>query len=152
VAGYVRQRCSALPTVNGDNAQRHLLPPFASQIARAKIGTVFPGAIPNAELIDRIIDSLTPFGFNRTSSLVATALCCDEVNRPLENALRKAFGQYFNMGGLAGFAFGGVTSFGTMARRIPKGGACVRAQKCNVCACYKGFVFLLGCTIRLTFA
>jgi hypothetical protein len=56
---------------------------------------------------------------------VATSLCCDEVNRPLEDELHKSFGDHFNMGGLAGFPFGGVTSFGAMAHHIPDGGSCL---------------------------
>mmetsp|Transcript_8195 Transcript_8195/g.22248 ORF Transcript_8195/g.22248 Transcript_8195/m.22248 type:complete len:197 (-) Transcript_8195:265-855(-) len=35
------------------------------------------------------------------------------------------FNQNFHMGGLAGFAFGGVTSFGAMAAHIPQNGHCL---------------------------
>jgi hypothetical protein len=41
----------------------------------------------------------------------------------LEQDLTKHFGQHFSMGGLAGFPFGGVTSFGAMAAHIPDGGS-----------------------------
>jgi hypothetical protein len=72
----------------------------------------------------KITSTLTPYGYG-TSSLVATSLCCDEVNRALEHDLQQVFGDTFSMGGLAGFAFGGVTSFGAMAAHIPDGGSCL---------------------------
>lgn len=68
--------------------------------------------------------SLSGYGYGKTT-LVATSLCCDEVNRPLEKALAGAYDEPFVMGGLAGFPFGGVTSFGAMAHHIPDGGSCL---------------------------
>jgi hypothetical protein len=67
---------------------------------------------------------LIPYGYG-SNSLVATSLCCDEVNRPLEKELAKQYDEPFVMGGLAGFPFGGVTSFGAMAHHIPDGGSCL---------------------------
>jgi hypothetical protein len=84
----------------------------------------FPGAMTNNELIKRLSERLDPYGYGRTT-LVATSLCCDEVNRPLEKALTKQYDEPFVMGGLAGFPFGGVTSFGAMAHHIPDGGSCL---------------------------
>ena len=68
---------------------------------------------------------LSNYGYGSTTTLVATSLCCDEVNRPLEKALASAYDEPFVMGGLAGFPFGGVTSFGAMAHHIPDGGNCL---------------------------
>ena len=68
--------------------------------------------------------ALEKYGFGETS-LVATSLCCDEVNRTLETDLSKMYGSYFSMGGLAGFPFGGITGFGAMASHIPDGGSCL---------------------------
>jgi hypothetical protein len=93
-------------------------------ISQARIATAFPGAVSNAELMKRLNDRLTPYGYG-SNSLVATSLCCDEVNRPLEKALAKQYDEPFVMGGLAGFPFGGVTSFGAMAHHIPDGGSCL---------------------------
>ena len=84
----------------------------------------FPGAITNAEFIKNVNDRLKKYGYG-SNSLVATSLCCDEVNRPLEKDLAKAYDEPFVMGGLAGFPFGGVTSFGAMAHHIPDGGSCL---------------------------
>jgi hypothetical protein len=72
----------------------------------------------------RLGERLGPYGYG-SNSLVATSLCCDEVNRPLEKELAKQYDEPFVMGGLAGFPFGGVTSFGAMAHHIPDGGSCL---------------------------
>jgi len=70
-------------------------------------------------------NTLSRFGYGETT-LVATALCCcDEVNHPLVEEMEYDFGQTFTMGGLAGFAFGGLASFGAMTHHIPDGGSCL---------------------------
>lgn len=97
--------------------------PFA-QSTLAKIGAAFPGAQANADLLKKIRAALAPYGYGSTT-LVATSFCCDEVNRPLEEDLQNVYGQSFSMGGLAGFPFGGITSFGAMAKHIPDGGSCL---------------------------
>jgi hypothetical protein len=75
-------------------------------------------------LVSKVTGALKEYGFGK-SSLVATALCCDEVNRVLEKDFAPHYNDNFSMGGLAGFAFGGVTSFGAMAHHIPDGGSCL---------------------------
>ena len=89
-----------------------------------KLQSCFPGALPNKDIVERVTSALKKFNYGRTS-LLATSLCCDEVNRDLEKAFINAFGDNFSMGGLAGFAFGGVTSFGAMAHHIPQDGSCL---------------------------
>ena len=84
----------------------------------------FPGALSNDDLMKKLNERLSPFGYG-SNSLVATSLCCDEVNRPLEKSLAKSYDEPFVMGGLAGFPFGGVTSFGALlsqrrSQRRPK--------------------------------
>jgi hypothetical protein len=91
---------------------------------QAKLSLAFPGALSNANLVKKVTTTLAKYGYGSTS-LVATSLCCDEVNRPLEKALSQAYEEPFVMGGLAGFPFGGVTSFGAMAHHIPDGGSCL---------------------------
>lgn len=90
----------------------------------AKLQVAFPNALSNDDLIDKAHNLLQDYGYGK-STLVATSLCCDEVNRPLEEDLHDAFGDHFSMGGLAGFPFGGVTGFGAMAHHIPDGGSCL---------------------------
>jgi len=81
----------------------------------------FPGALTNQELVAMIDATISENGFDRETTLVATSLCCDEVNRPLETDLAGVFTNNFNMGGLAGFPFGGVVAFGAMSAHIPDG-------------------------------
>jgi hypothetical protein len=70
----------------------------------------FPRAVTNAELVDKVSGALAPYGFGG-STLVATSLCCDEVNRVLDLDFGKKYNINFSMGGLAGFAFGGTCRF-----------------------------------------
>ena len=92
----------------------------------SKLRDAFPGALPNDVLLERLGRRLAPYGFSMDTTLVASSLCSDEVNRPLEEACRRYYGdRYFAMGGLAGFPFAGVTGFGAMASHIPDGGHCV---------------------------
>lgn len=83
------------------------------QATAEKLKEVFPKALTNKELVYFIKKNLKSHGYNN-KSLVATSLCCDEVNRVLENDLKNVYGSYFSMGGLAGTPFGGVTAFGAM--------------------------------------
>lgn len=84
----------------------------------------FPKAVTNQDLVDKVEVALEKYGYGE-NSLVATSLCADEVNRVLENDFSKIYADNFSMGGLAGFPFGGVTSFGAMASHIPDGGSCL---------------------------
>ena len=88
-----------------------------------KVKEVFPGALSNAELVNKVSQTLESNGFKSKETLVATSLCCDEVNRPLELAFDEKYDTNFNMGGLAGFPFGGAVSFGAMSAHIPDGGS-----------------------------
>jgi Limiting CO2-inducible proteins B/C beta carbonyic anhydrases len=95
-----------------------------SQTTVVKVMAAFPKALSNAALINKVVSILAPYGIGR-STLLCTSMCCDEVNRPFEKDLQAAFGNYFRIGGLAGFAFGGATAFGEMAAHIPDGGSCL---------------------------
>lgn len=75
-------------------------------------------------MVNKVKGALGRFGYGK-NTLLATSFCCDEVNRPLEEDLAAVYGQQFNMGGLAGFPFGGVTGFAAMAKHIPDGGSCL---------------------------
>ena len=83
------------------------------QATGERLKEVFPKALTNKELVHFIRKNLKAHGYG-SNSLVATSLCCDEVNRVLENDLKGTYGSYFSMGGLAGTPFGGVTAFGAM--------------------------------------
>ena len=91
-----------------------------------KASEVFPGLM-TANVLSQKLDLVLKdkANFTRESTLLATSLCCDEVNREFEDSLRDIYGCNFSMGGLAGFAFGGITSFGAMAHHIPTNGSCL---------------------------
>lgn len=89
------------------------------------VKATYPGALDNAALAKKVIPALEKYGYNKKNTLVATSLCCDEVNRELEKEFAKVYGDNFSMGGLAGFPFCGKTSFGAMAHHIPEDGSCL---------------------------
>mmetsp|Transcript_22944 Transcript_22944/g.35095 ORF Transcript_22944/g.35095 Transcript_22944/m.35095 type:complete len:583 (+) Transcript_22944:75-1823(+) len=108
-------------------SQRELIPPgeeLTSTVSK-RINEHFSGAITNETFANKLDDMLKGHGYAKDRTLLATSLCCDEVNRDLEDHLAEKFNDNFSMGGLAGFAFGGVTSFSAMASHIPHGGSCV---------------------------
>lgn len=90
-----------------------------------KVASIFPRALPNKNFLENLSYILKENGFSRKNTLVATSLCCDEVNRTLETELKKIYGDHFAMGGLAGFPFGGVSAFIDMAHHIPTNGHCL---------------------------
>ena len=79
----------------------------------------------NEDLLMGVTDQLSKKGFAKDTTLVASSLCSDEVNRPLEETFLQYYGNHFAMGGLAGFPFSGVTGFGAMASHIPDNGNCL---------------------------
>ena len=88
-----------------------------------KINQEFPGALTGKELATHIQTTLQTNGYEDSKTLLSTSLCCDEVNRELEREFTKIYNYNFSMGGLAGFAFGGVTSFGAFAHHIMDDGS-----------------------------
>ncbi len=89
-----------------------------------KIQTTFPTAYKSGDLVSKVQNILSSHGYKNETTLFATSLCCDEVNRELEVEFTNIYNYNFSMGGLAGFPFGGVTSFGAMAHHIPDDGSC----------------------------
>lgn len=104
--------------------QPSIAPPEDSTVINT-IKDAFSGAIQSDTLATHVKSVLSKHGYIDEKTLIATSLCCDEVNRELEKDLTSIYNYNFNMGGLAGFAFGGVTSFGAMAHHIPDGGSCI---------------------------
>ena len=101
----------------------------APNLTLRKIQEDFPGAITSKNLASCIRTILQrEEEYTNATTLLATSLCSDEVNRKLEGDLTKIYSSKsnynpnFNMGGLSGFAHGGVTSFVAMAGHIPNGG------------------------------
>lgn len=97
----------------------------SSSYVEHAVKSTYPGALDNTTLTERVKLALKKHGYNKDNTLVATSLCCDEVNRELEKEFAKVYGDNFSMGGLAGFPFCGKTSFGAMAHHIPEDGSCL---------------------------
>lgn len=85
---------------------------------------LFPGSMPYPTLLQYISNVLTTtLGYNLSTTLVATSLCGDELNRPLEKQLSDLVGSpNYSLGGLAGCPFGGATAFKKMKLHIPDQG------------------------------
>jgi Limiting CO2-inducible proteins B/C beta carbonyic anhydrases len=80
-----------------------------SKAKQDKIAEVFPGSLKNKDLVVRVKRALRKYDFG-SDSLLVTSLDPDEVNRVLEKDFGYAFKEDYNMGGLAGFPFGGVST------------------------------------------
>jgi len=61
-------------------------------------------------------------GFNKENTLVATSLCADEVNAPIVDAMNGMFNKPFNLGGLAGVPFVGLSGLGACLSHVPADG------------------------------
>eukprot|EP00980_Cylindrotheca_fusiformis_P009646 scaffold2134_cov93-Cylindrotheca_fusiformis.AAC.8 len=86
----------------------------------ATVKRIFPGAIDNYALVKHVTSILfEEKGYTKSSTLLATSLCCDEASRQLEDDFEEAYGRNFNLGGLAGFPWAGQTGFAAMAHHIP---------------------------------
>mmetsp|Transcript_17674 Transcript_17674/g.24929 ORF Transcript_17674/g.24929 Transcript_17674/m.24929 type:complete len:263 (+) Transcript_17674:43-831(+) len=89
------------------------------------LNAAFPGSLTGKSLASSVQKCLSAQGYKNETTLLAMSLCCDEVNRELESYFKEIYAENFSMGGLAGFPFGGVTSFGAMAHHIPEDGSCL---------------------------
>lgn len=94
--------------------------------------TKFPGVVTTHQLARSLDVILNQKGFAKKTTLLATSLCCDEVCREMEDELRLKFGENYSFGGIAGFPFGGCTSFGALCRHIPIGGNCILVHASHV--------------------
>jgi len=130
---YIEEKKDEDIMVKYDSSSNLGVPPSLSLIGKwcqdptvtNTIASKFPGAVKSADLAKLIKSVLHDNGFDDAKTLLATSLCCDEVNREMEQDFTSMYKYNFSMGGLAGFAFGGVTSFGAMAHHIPDDGSCL---------------------------
>lgn len=110
--------------------------------AMEHVSSAFEGAIPDHRLAKAANKILEPLGFNEANTMLATSLCCDEVCRDLEDEFRSIYGSNHNMGGIAGFPFGGATAFGAMCHHIPEqpNGRCIILYGPHVGVDYDGVI------------
>jgi Limiting CO2-inducible proteins B/C beta carbonyic anhydrases len=67
-----------------------------SKATISKIESVFPGALKNKDLVSKVSSTLNKHGYGK-SSLVATSLGADEINRVLEKDFAKAYNHNFHV-------------------------------------------------------
>lgn len=91
------------------------------------IGKHFPGAMTNLTLVKALGSVLRERGYPQENTLAACCVCSDEINRFIDGSLEEhvACMPPFNLGGLAGFPFTGVTGFGAYSHHVPTGGMLV---------------------------
>jgi Limiting CO2-inducible proteins B/C beta carbonyic anhydrases len=79
----------------------------------AQIHKWFPGAMVSHDVVRHIQDTLAPhdYNFKRDTTVLATSLCCDKINRPFQQELLAMYDHHCRLGGLAGVPFGGVAAF-----------------------------------------
>ena len=85
----------------------------------------FPNARVVSDLAEITNKALESRGFTAENTLFAASVCPDEINHVYNNLpqmLAIAWGECFQMGGLAGVPFCGQTGFGAFAAHIPDDG------------------------------
>ena len=90
----------------------------------------YPNAIPAPDFRQKVLEVLLKEGFeDPTKILLAVSLCSDDVNAVHDQDVtwaRKHFSRHllgpFELGGLAGYPFGGLTGISTIAHHIPDDG------------------------------
>ena len=83
----------------------------------------YPNAVPSSDFILNIYKSLAPYSLTPNKIMLAHSICSDDVNAieyPEEG--RQMLGP-FNLGGLNGYPFTGLTGMGAFAHHVPEHGA-----------------------------
>jgi hypothetical protein len=65
---------------------------------------------------------LADFGMTPQNTLLATALCRDEINQQSIQELAYDWGEHFDLAGLAGFLSAGITALRAYQSHVPEGG------------------------------
>lgn len=117
------QACSApssnRETVNQDNSFEAL--PTTAVLA---IQSKFPGAVPYKQGIDSLFKHLNGLGINTKSMLWGQSICVDDITNTKDKLSPEIKGP-FNIGGLAGLPFTGVTGVDAFAHHIPEDGTAI---------------------------
>lgn len=87
----------------------------------------FPGSLPNSAVALRVASALKDRGYTDTNTLFGSSLCSDEINdtadsivADLQNKLQ--VDGVFNLGGLGGLPFVGITGMGAFLSHCPEQG------------------------------
>ena len=90
-------------------------------IQQDKIMNYFPNAITNTKLIEYINEKK----LNKDKTHFNLSICCDEINHEksdLPDLCRELLGEVFQMGGLGGIPFAGITGLGATLNHVPTDG------------------------------
>jgi hypothetical protein len=84
----------------------------------------FPGALPNSALALRVSAALRDRGYTRTNTLFGSSLCSDEINDTAESLVGDFLNKLgvegvFNLGGLGGLPFVGISGMGAFTSHCP---------------------------------
>lgn len=88
-----------------------------------KVRQYYPGAVASNDFVLNIYKSMAPYGLSPEKIMLAHSLCSDDVNAieyPEEG--KKMLGP-FNLGGLNGYPFTGLTGMAAFSHHIPADGA-----------------------------
>ncbi|MCE6990087.1 hypothetical protein [Dyadobacter sp. CY323] len=88
-----------------------------------KVQKYFPNAVPSSDFVLNVYKSLAPYQLTPDKIMLAHSICSDDVNAieyPEEG--RQMLGP-FNMGGLNGYPFTGLTGMSAFAHHVPDDGA-----------------------------
>jgi hypothetical protein len=80
----------------------------------------FPGALLETDYVDQLTDALHQARCRPDNTLVAAAVCRDELSRPLVQRLEQQWGPVFDLSGLAGIPSGGATALSAALSHVPE--------------------------------
>ena len=63
----------------------------------SKVEEAYPGALPSHRMAKEVSKLLESHGYDSETTLFATSLCCDEVNRDIEDEMRQYFGNSYSL-------------------------------------------------------
>nr|WCI13888.1 theta carbonic anhydrase 2 [Thalassiosira pseudonana CCMP1335] len=87
----------------------------------------FPGSLPNSAVALRVASALKERGYTETNTLFASSFCSDEINDTPESLVadfqnKMQVDGVFNLGGLGGLPFVGITGMGAFLSHCPEQG------------------------------
>lgn len=103
-----------------------VLPANAASFESA-MRTNFPGSLSNSAIALRVAAALRERGYNSTNTLFGSSLCSDEINDTAESLVgdfqnKLGVEGVFNLGGLGGLPFVGISGMGAFTSHAPVGG------------------------------
>lgn len=116
---------ASLSPITGSVSPASALP--AANAFEAALRKNFPGSLPNSALALRVSAALRDRGYTRTNTLFGSSLCSDEINDTAESLVGDFLNKLgvegvFNLGGLGGLPFVGISGMGAFTSHCPVDG------------------------------